>query len=248
VRGSKYFSVALAVALAYLMLPGAAQAVTCTGNLSGTTCTLNGSAIKYEYDINTNAAALALFGAPDIQGDVVRFLPPSFRAESIDGVGTTTGLNSDVVSANFIFDRVYSTNQKALSQVQIIEFGDYEIDNGDSAEVDLLLSMSNNNNFLEFTSASAAFDAAGDSGGLQTWQIQAALSPEAEFSAVANDVAITIQNTLTATTNAAGETAWIQKKISLVATTETVVPLPAGIWLMLSGLGVLASMRRRRSA
>ena len=90
------------------------------GSAQGATVTLNGSSIKYEYDDVVNAAALALFGTPTIQGDVVRFLPPSFRAESIDGIGTITGTNTDLISGNFIFDRIYSTNQKALTQIQIV--------------------------------------------------------------------------------------------------------------------------------
>jgi hypothetical protein len=227
-------------ALAALLIISSAQSATIT---------LNGSSIKYEYDDVTNAAALALFGAPTIQGDVVRFLPPSFRAESIDGVGTTTGTNTDLVSANFIFDRVYSTNQKALTQIQVVEFGDYEITNGDDVSADLLLSMSNNNNFLEFTSDSESFDATGDSGGKKTWQLVAQLSPQGEFSAVANDVALSIQNTLTATTNANGETAWIQKKITLVASTGTIVPVPvpAAVWLFGSALGLLGWIRKRQA-
>ena len=224
-------------ALAALLMMLGAQAATVT---------LNGSTINYQYDTVTNSAALALFGAPTIVGDTVRFLPPSFRAESLDGVATNTPLAStDVVSANFIFDRVYSTNQLALTQIKIIEFGDYEITNGDAVSADLLLTMSNNNNFLEFTSDAQAFDALGDSGGLQTWQLTSTLDPIFEFSPVANDVAITIQNTLTATTNANGEVAWIQKKITLVAT--AVIPVPAAVWLFGSALGLLGWMRRKTS-
>jgi hypothetical protein len=233
----------IAVRIVLFRALGALAALLMVASAQSATVTLNGSSIKYVYDDVVNAAALALFGTPTINGDVVRFLPPSFKAESIDGIGTITGTNTDLVSGNFIFDRVYSTNQKALTQIQIVEFGDYEITNGDDVSADLLFTMSNNNNFLEFTSDSQAFDAAGDSGGLQTWQLVSLLSPEGEFSAVANDVAITIQNTLTATTNANGETAWIQKKISLVATTGTLVPVPPAVWLFGSALGLLGWMR-----
>jgi len=221
-----------------LRLVGAVAALLMMSGAQAATVTLVGSTINYQYDTVANSAALITFGMPTIIGDVVRFLPPSFRAESLDGAGT------DIISANFIFDRVYSTDLNALTQIKVIEFGDYEITNGDGATVDLLLTMSNNNNFLEFASDAQAFDAIGASGGLQTWQITSTLDPSIEFSAVANDVAITIQNTLTATTNANGERAWIQKKITLVATTE-VVPVPAAVWLFGSALGLLGWMRRR---
>lgn len=201
------------------------------------TVTLLGDTINYEYDDGTNAAALALFGTPTIVGDEVRFLPPSFRAESINGAG------NDLVSANFIFDRVYSISGAEIASVQLIEFGDYEIINGDDASVDMLLTISNNNNFLEFASSSDSFSPSGDSGGLQTWLLHTELNPALDFGSIANDLAMTIQDTLFATTDASGETAWIQKKVTLVA---TAVPVPAAVWLFASGLGLLAGFGRHR--
>lgn len=197
---------------------------------------LPGDTINYVYDDVVNASALALFGTPTIVGDEVRFLPPSFRAESVNGAG------SDIVSANFIFNRVYSASGDEIVSIQLIEFGDYEIIGGDSASVDMLLTVSNNSNFLEMASSSDSFDPTGDSGGAQTWLLRTELNPALEFDSIANDVALTIQNTLTAITDANGETAWIQKKITLVATT---VPVPAAAWLFASGLGLLTVARRR---
>ncbi len=225
---------------------GALAALLMLSGAQGATVTLNGSTINYEYDTVTNAAALIIFGTPTIQGDVIRFVPPSFRAESIDGVATNTPLTgTDVVSAEFVFDRVYSVNQLELTQIQVIEFGDYQITNGDEVTADLLLSMTNNNNALEFTNDSQAFSALGDSAGLKTWQLVSTLDPSLVFSPVANDVNIKIRNTLTATTNAIGETAWTQKKFSFVASTA-VVPVPAAVWLFGSALGLLGWIKRRR--
>jgi len=202
------------------------------------TVTLPGNTITYEYDDVVNAGALALFGAPSVVGDDLRFLPPSFRAESIGGAG------ADIVSANFIFSSIRSNTGADLMTIDVIEFGDYRIINGDAVGADVVLTFSNNNDFTEFASASDAFDAAGDSGGLQTWLMQAGLHPGSVFNSAANDVALSLQNTLTATTNAAGETAWIQKKITVVAST---VPVPAAVWLFGSALGLLG-WRRRRTA
>jgi len=217
--------------VALLMVPGAQAA----------TVTLNGTTINYQYDTVINSTALLIFGTPTIQGDVIRFIPPSFRAESIDGAGT------DTITAEFVFDRVFSINGEELTQIQVLEIGDYEITNADNVTADLLLSMTNNNNTLEFTSDAQTFSAFGSSGGLQAWQLTSTLDPSFEFSPVANDVEIGIRNTLTATTNAFGETAWIQKKFNFVASTAatTIVPVPAAAWLFGSALGLLGWMRRR---
>ena len=213
----------------------------------GTTCTLTGDNIVYEYDSSVNAGALALFGTPTISGDVVRFIPPDFRAESVDGVGVHSGTNIDNVNANFIFDRVYSLNGLEIQEIKVLEFGDYEITNGDRVSLDLLLTASSNIDFLDFTSNNAAFDALGDSGGLQTWQVSASVLPADMFSSAATDMALSIQNTLEAETNALGESAWIQKKLAFVAATEKnpVVPLPPAVWLFGSSLGLLGMVRRR---
>lgn len=225
-RTSKLFFAVTAL-LATLSLPATAATVT-----------LPGDTIIYEYDDAANAAALALFGVPTIVGDEVRFLPPSFRAESLNGAG------DDLATANFVFSRIYSISGQDIVNIEVVEFGDYEITNGDSASADVLLTVSSNIDFLDMTSNSNSFDAGGDSGGAQTWLMQVNVNPAAAFIfGAANDVALSLQNTLFATTNASGETAWIQKKLTLVA---TAVPVPAAVWLFASGLGLLAGFGRRR--
>ena len=222
------------------LLTGLACTVLLTTSLSSQAALVQliGDSVIYEYDDATNAAALALFGTPTIAGDDVRFLPPSFRAESVDGAG------SDVVSANFIFSRVYSINGDDIAEIQVLEFGDYEITNGDSVSADLLLTASSNVDFFDFASDMDSFDAAGDSAGLATWQLLASVDPTSVFSSAANDIAVSIQNTLVATTDAFGETAWIQKKLSFTAT--TVVPVPAAAWLFGSALMGLMALKRRK--
>lgn len=219
------------------------------------TVTLVGDTITYEYDDVANAAALALFGVPTIIGDDVRFLPPNFRADSIDGIGVTTGTNTDSVSANFIFDRVYTNDGVSeIAEIRVVEFGDYEITNGDAplpksyVEADVLLTVSSNNNLFDFADSGDSFDAEGDSGGKQTWLMQASVMPMDEFFFdSANDVAVSLQNTLSAFTDANGERAWIQKKLSFVASTQPIVPVPAAVWLFGSALGLLGWVRRRQS-
>jgi len=198
--------------------------------------TLDGDNIVYVYETDDNVDALALFGAPDIVGDTVRFLSSTFRAESNNGEGAVTE------TANFIFKRVYSKDGADIANIEVTEFGDYEISGGDTAEADVLLTASSNVDLSDFTSGSDSFDAAGDSGGLMTWQMVAAVNPGAAFTFDANDLALSLQNTLRAVTDANGETAWIQKKLTLVAST---IPVPAAVWLFGSALGLLGWLRRR---
>jgi len=202
------------------------------------TVQLIGDTFTYEYDDVANSGALALFGTPTIVGDVVRFIPPDFRAESIDGIAT------DVVTANFIFDRVYAHNGAQIGEIKVIEFGDYEIVNDGDVSVDLLLTGSSNVDFFDLTSDSASYDASGDSSGLQTWDLMASINPATMFSSDATDLAITIQNTLRAETDAFGETAWIQKKLSFTASTE--IPVPAAAWLFASALVSVAGIKRKK--
>ena len=209
------------------------------------TVQLEGDTVTYEYDNVTNAAALTLFGMPTIVGDTVRFAPPNFKAQSIDGIGINTGTNTDSIGGNFIFDRVFSNNGLPIAEIKVTEFGDYEIVNGDSVSLDLLVSASNNNNFAEFTSAQSSLDVSGDTGGLVVFTVNdvvATIFPAQSFATNPNDILITIQNTLTAVTNAQDENAFIQKKLSFVA---TVVPIPASVWLLGSALGLLGVLRRR---
>ena len=70
----------------------------------------------------------------------------------------------------------------------------------------------------------------------------ASLLPEQEFFSAANSMSLNIQNTLQAYTDANGESAWIQKKITLVVSE---VPVPAAVWLFGSALAGLGWMRRR---
>jgi hypothetical protein len=201
--------------------------------------TLVGTTVNYVFD--DTQAAIALFGTPTIVGDDVRFLPPAFRAESANGAGI------QVATANFIFDRVYSTNNMEIGSLKVVEFGDYKIVNGDSVQADLLLTASSNNNFADYTSDSGFFGANGDSAGLQTWTMSATVDPASAFVYdLADDIAVSIQNTLTATTDQAGELAWIQKKLSFTAVTA--VPVPAAVWLFGSALIGLITVGRRKRA
>jgi len=219
------------------------------------TVQLCGPGVCYEYD--DTQAALALFNAPSLLSgtDIVEFLPSTFRAESNDGVGIHSGTNTDTVTASFVFSRVWSKSGAEISSVFAQESGDYNIAQAGNVSATLFLQgvdLVNDTGigsfpfgpFPEKSINTSAFSASGDTGSVVPlpWQLAGAITPAADWLDTANDLSLTIQNTLLAFTNAAGDRAFIEKKLVL---TVGVVPLPAAVWLFASGLGLAGWVRRK---
>jgi len=202
-----------------------------------------GPNICYEYDDAQLAALNDEFGAPTLIGDDMRFLPLDFRAQSTDGVGIHSGTNTDNDADTFIFDRIYSVSGQEIALITVTESGDYDIDTDGSVSGDLLALFANNNDAIECDCITQEFNVSGDSSGLSLWSLEATFSPSAFFSSTANDVALSIQNGLTAFSDASGEDAFIQKKFSLVSV--TLVPVPAAAWLFGSAILALGVSKRR---
>lgn len=206
-----------------------------SGPATAAQITVCGPSICYEYD--DAQVGVLKFGMPSLVGDAMQFLPVDFRAESANGAGFV------VDTATFVFNRVYSISGADIISVTASESGDYRIISGGTVDVDLFLQAASNVDAFDFTVDINNFAAAGASGGLQLWSLGAAVSPAAVFTSLANDLALTVQNTLTAFTGNSGELAWIQKKLILEV---AVVPVPAAVWLFGSGLALLGFARRRQ--
>jgi hypothetical protein len=202
--------------------------------VSAATVTACGPNICYEYD--DAQAAVALFGLPSLDDDSLVFISPSFRAESSNGEGEVDA------SAAFVIDRVYSISGDAVTVVSLTEFFDYDVVNGDSVSAELTLDVTDNGS-LETGGSFSSFSDTGDSGGQQATTLTGLFNPHSNFTGDASDLEVIITDTLTADTDAAGENAWIQKKVTLAT---TVVPIPAAVWLFGSGLGFLILAGRRR--
>ncbi len=198
--------------------------------------TLVGDTVSYVYD--DAQASLALFGTPTITGDVVRFLPGSFRAESLNGAGIV------FTSATFVFDRVYTHSGNGIRNVRVRETGDYRIFGDGEVSADLSLLASNNNNAQEFEVDTRGFSASGESG-LESFDYLGWLTPDASFDSPSNDIALSIGSDLIALSLNNGEAAWVQKKLSFAAISE--VPLPAAGWLFMSAMAGLLTVSRRRT-
>lgn len=212
------------------------------GAAHSATVTQCGPNVCYQYDDAQIAGSTAYFGQPTLIGDDLRFLPTTFRAESIDGVGTTSGTNTDVYGTTFVFDRIYSVSGAEIQSISITERGDFGITNDGNVRAELYMLVANNNDALECDCDINVFQASG-ANSLQSWQLSAGINPASAFTSPANDVSLSLQNTLFAYSDAAGETAFIQKKFATVSV--NVVPIPAAVWLFGSGLALLGWIRRR---
>lgn len=191
--------------------------------------------VCYEYD---NAqAAVALTGLPTRVGDDMQFTPASFLALS-NGAGFVTA-----GPANFVFSRVWTPGGQEIASLTVNEEFDYEIVNGGDVRATLYMQARSNLVSSDSLSNLWSLPIAGDSGGPQIANLSGTLLTAANFVQAANDMRVTIQDTLRANAGA-GQLAWIQKKFTLV--TETVVPVPAAVWLLDSGLGLLGMARRRQ--
>jgi hypothetical protein len=211
------------------------SAIFATQTVSAASVTQCGPNICYAYD--DAQTAVGLYGTPTLVGDALRFLPEDFRAQSDDGQGLVS------TTASFFFDNVYSVNpNEFIKEIQIYEFGDYEVTNGDSVSDELTLDAVNNLG-AGAASGSELFGAGshGASTGIQNWQIENTLDVNSEF--MTNSLNLTVTNLLQASTDVTGESAWIQKKVEIQAVAA--VPLPAGAWLMISALGAVGGWARR---
>lgn len=197
------------------------------------------------YQYNETQDASLYFGLPTLFGDTMRFTPPNFQAESLNGQGLVS------LSKTWLFDNVYATTTgMEIGNVIVREAGDYYITGDSSGAPDTvgvnLYTQVANNASTEVAFDIKNFSASGNSA--SPWVLTStAINPSLVFSAVANDVAVSIQNTLTASTDELGGDAFIQKKfvVEIGTVVPNVVPVPAAAWLFGSAFGLLGFVRRR---
>jgi hypothetical protein len=235
------------------LLTTTSQAATCNGVTSGPLgsqiCTLTGPNLTWIYAIDgpggmQTSGALALFDGPTLIGDNIRFLPPNFKAESMNGAGVAT------TAGNFVFTRVFTNNgSNTILGFASADIGDYAITGGLNVAASLYLQAADNTNALRLANATTSFGANVSTGGVATpWNLTTIVdttTPQPNFPfqqiVAGHDFAVNVQDNLSASTNAANTDAWIQKKINI----DVLVPVPAAAWLFGSALLGLAGVKRR---
>jgi len=203
---------------------------------------LPGSTVDFYYD--DEQPSMAAFGTLSAVGDSIFANPTGFRAVSDDG-------GSVGFSAEGTITVVAKTGYQ-FSAVGVEQQGDYKV-NGAGASVsvvgDLTVTDSNNaattENIIMVNSGLGIND-----GNLQSWSSFGSFDLSTPLWDSVNSFELTLDNILSASTSTLGESAFIENKFvgGGMVTIETVVPVPAALWLFVSGLfGLIGLARRTKS-
>lgn len=231
----------------------------CTFGAQAALVTVSGT----DFDLTYDTTKLGLFGVPALAGNNIFFTFSGFVAESLNGAGVVT--QNSTISGLVLTAR----NGFQFGSFDLAEFGDYRL-NGSDSSVQLngqLRAFNVASSINTQTTANLAL-APGtllnlNDGTLHNWaalaRIDASTAPQSVppvFGAPTNviqsnarEIGITIENQLTAYTDAAGSglrQAFIEKKFAGVQMTVSPVPLPPSAALLAAGLTAAAWLVRRR--
>jgi len=209
-----------------------------------TLVTLSGSSV--DFIIDDAQPGLVLYGLPTVAGDSLLFFPSQFRAQSDNGAGTL-GVNATI---NF---EVRSHNAAAvdLSTVMVAEFGDYFITPASGGSVSAVAQLGAVNLMAANPPLSFRQDIQQTGtltqGGANDWSLVTNIDFRQVWLTPTDRVQMTLQNDLSATSLLNPSEAWIQKKFQGLVVQVQVVPLPAALPLLLTGLAGFGALSRRRS-
>lgn len=217
-----------------------------------------------DFDLTYDTTKLGLFGVPTLAGNSIFFTFSGFVAESLNGAGVVT--QNSTISGLVLTAK----NGFQFGAFDLAEFGDYRLNgSGSTVQVNGQLRAFNVASSINTQTAANLALAPGtalnlNDGSLHDWaalaRIDAATAaqwvppvfgaPTNVIQSRAREVGITIENQLTAYTDAqAGglRQAFIEKKFAGVQMTVSPVPLPPSAALLAAGLmATMWVVRRRR--
>lgn len=199
---------------------------------------LSGDTVDFYYD--DSSPEMAAYESLSVIGNTIFATPSSFLAESLNGGSsdfTAFGVVNVVAKSGYRFD-----------SIQVAQQGDYEL-TGAGASVNAVGTLAVTES-VGSTSVSTAMvnSGFGTYGALTQWSSSAIIDLNNATWESIYSIDLSLDSSLYASTIENGERAFIQNKFvggSLVSIETTPIPLPAALWLMISGLFVFAGLSRK---
>ena len=202
---------------------------------------LPGNTVNFFYD--DNQPGMAAYGTLTAVNDSIFATPTGFRAESADGI-------NDMFSALGTVIVVLKSGYK-FESVTVAQQGDYQLD-GVGAAVTSSAILDVSDTAVPTTTVSTALGSTSDftiQGSLTSWSSDATVDLSTAMWNGVGSIDLTLDSMLDASTLNQGELAFIQNKLvgsGLMTVVTVPLPLPAGLWLFVSGFVMLFSSCRRR--
>ena len=203
---------------------------------------LSGDTVDFYYD--DAQPGMSVYGDLSVIGDSIFATPTEFFAESLN-------IGSDSLSALGTV-QVVAKSGYTFDAVQVAQQGDYKM-SGEGSTVTTQSTLNIVNNTYSVADLNSALLSSDDftinDGILKSWSSSTFVGLNTGLWADTSSIDLELTSLLTADSLASGASAFIQNKFvggGLVTIYTTPVPVPAAIWLMMSGFIALFGMSYKR--